>query len=166
MTVLIVHDSIYGNTASIAKAMAQALAQDHTVRLEATSPGHVPDLTGVDLLIMGSPTRGFRPTPAIQEMLEALPQAELSGLRAAAFDTRLDLETVQPAPLCWVLEVGGYAAQTIERRLAARGCAIVGEASGFLVLGKEGPLKDGELARAAAWAKSIVTASTITRGAA
>ncbi|WP_224701126.1 flavodoxin family protein [Devosia aquimaris] len=166
MTVLIVHDSIYGNTASIATAMAQALQHDYTVRLEAVNPGHVPDLTNVDMLIVGSPTRGFRPTHSIQEVLEALPEAALSGLRAAAFDTRLDLETIQPAPLRWVIEVGGYAAQTIERRLTTRGCHIVGEATGFLVLGTEGPLKDGELERAASWARAMVEASTITKGAA
>lgn len=166
MSVLIVHDSIYGNTASIAKAMAEALRPDHDVRLEAVNPGHIPDLAGVELLIVGSPTRGFRPTPAIQEMLEALPDAAMAGLRAAAFDTRLDLDTIHPAPLRWVVEVGGYAGQTIERRLVDRGCTIAGAATGFLVLGTEGPLKAGEQERAAAWAQGLVATQDAIKGAA
>lgn len=166
MSVLIVHDSIYGNTASIAKAMAEALRPDHDVRLEAVNPGHVPDLAGVELLIVGSPTRGFRPTPAIQEMLEALPDAAMAGLRAAAFDTRLDLDTIQPAPLRWVVEVGGYAGHTIERRLLAQGCTLAGAATGFLVLGTEGPLKAGEADRAAAWVKGLIQTQDAIKGAA
>jgi flavodoxin len=166
MVVLIVHDSIYGNTASIAQAMAQALQPEHAVRLEAVNIGHIPDLTGVDLLIIGSPTRGFRPTPAIQDVLEALPDAGMAGLRAAAFDTRLDLDTIQPAPLRWVVEVGGYAGQTIQRRLIERGCVEAGTATGFLVLGTEGPLKDGERERAAAWAKGLILNQNILEGAA
>jgi len=31
------------------------------------------ELTGLELLIVGSPTRGFRPTPAIAEFLKSIP---------------------------------------------------------------------------------------------
>ena len=65
--------------------------------------------------------------------------------RAAAFDTRFD----KPAFLT------GSAAKGIAKRLRQRGFELVAEPESFFVLGTEGPLKDGELERAAAWAVAL-----------
>jgi hypothetical protein len=111
-------------------------------------------LDGIDLLIVGSPTRGFRPTPAIDEFAGGV--ASGHGHRAAVFDTRLDAEEIHPAPLRWVVHAGGYAAQRIAQDLERRDFVIAGEA-GFLVTGTEGPLKAGEPARAAEWARSLLS---------
>jgi len=153
MNVTIVYDSVFGNTTTVAREMASALGPDHQVRLlpVAEAAGLVPD--GIDLLIVGSPTRGFRPTPAIDEFSGGMGSGQ--GHRAAVFDTRLDPEEIHPAPLRWVINAGGYAAQRIAQDLERHGYAIAGSA-GFLVTGTEGPLKDGEVARARDWVRSLL----------
>ncbi len=157
MSILIVYDSIFGNTGQIAKAMAEELSRTHQTRLASVQEARDLDLSDVELLIVGSPTRGFRPTPAIQEFAC---RPDLSG-RAAAFDTRLDLETIEPAPLRWVIGAGGYAAERLHRELSEHGCTMVGDTAGFVVLGQEGPLKDNEIERAASWARGLVDAPTL-----
>lgn len=152
MSILIVYDSIFGNTGQVAKAMAEALTPKHEVRLASVQEARNLDLTGVDLLLVGSPTRGFRPTPEIQEFAA---RSDLPRM-AAAFDTRIALETIEPAPLRWVVQAGGYAAERLRSELSEQGCTILGEPGAFVVTGQEGPLRDGELERAAAWAMDIV----------
>ena len=154
MNVTIVYDSVFGNTATIAKQIAGALEANHQVRLLPVGEAKTLATEGIDLLIVGSPTRGFRPTPAIDEFAGGLVSGD--GHKAAVFDTRLDAEEIHPAPLRWVVQAGGYAAQRIAKDLEQRGYAIAGEA-GFVVTGTEGPLKDGEAARAADWARSLAS---------
>jgi flavodoxin len=153
---LIVYDSMFGNTAAVAKAMGAALeAAGEEVRVLLVGDAKPEDVDGTDLVIMGSPTRGFRPTPAIQEFIGSLGNEKCTGLAAAAFDTRLDLETIHPTPLRWVIEVGGYASSRLQSELAEMGCTSAAESAGFMVLGTEGPLKEGELERAGEWARTV-----------
>jgi flavodoxin len=156
MKVAIVHDSIFGNTASIAGAIADALRAAHDVALLPVGEAGSLDVAGLDLLIVGSPTRGFRPTPAVSEYAEGLDANKLSGKRAAAFDTRIAAEDIHPAPLRWVVEAGGYAADRIAGALAHKGCVSAGTPGGFVVTGTEGPLREGEIERAKAWALGLV----------
>ena len=153
MSILIVYDSIFGNTAQVATAMADGVSGARALSVRDAA---ALELEGVELLVVGSPTRGFRPTPGMQEFIDGLGDDMLAGRRAAAFDTRLDLETVHPAPLRWVMDVGGYAAGTLQRLLADKGCVTVGEPTGFLVGGSEGPLQPGEIERARTWLQGLV----------
>jgi flavodoxin len=153
MNVTIVYDSVFGNTGTIAKAMAEALAPDHQVRLLPVAEAGGIGTDDIDLLVVGSPTRGFRATPAIDAFAGGL--AGGSGRRAAVFDTRLDLEEIHPAPLRWVVQAGGYAAQRIAGDLERHGYSIA-DSTGFLVTGTEGPLKAGEAERARAWVRALV----------
>ena len=151
MAITIVYDSIFGNTAQIARAIETGLvAGGETVRLVPVHEAKSGDL-GSGPLIVGSPTRGFRPTPDIAEFVAGL---DGTGRRAAVFDTRIDLETVQPAPLRWVVEAGGYAAARITTVLREKGFDVRDDA-GFMVGGTEGPLLEGELDRATAWGKAL-----------
>lgn len=153
MNITIVYDSIFGNTGKVAKAIAETLEQTNQVRLVTVQEAKGLDFTGADLLIVGSPTRGFRPTPLMSEFAEGLSRVE--GKAAAVFDTRIDLDTVQPAPLRWVVDAGGYAAQRLATALGHHGYVLRGEPGGFFVGGTEGPLKPGEIERAKAWATSL-----------
>jgi flavodoxin len=156
MKIFIVYDSIFGNTATIAKAIAARLGTDHEVALATVQEARGHDLSGTDLLIVGSPTRGFQPTPGIAEYIAGLsePAATLS---AAVFDTRLDPETINPPPLRWVVEVGGYAASRMASALRHRGYVVRDELGAFLVGGTEGPLNPGELERAGDWAGGLLS---------
>jgi len=155
MKIGIVYDSVFGNTAEIARAIAAELEAAHEVRLVPVAEAGTLDTAGMDLLIVGSPTRGFRPTPATTEFIGGL-AAPAAGRSAAAFDTRLNPEDIHPAPLRWVVQAGGYAADRIATELGEKGYGHKGTPGGFLVTGTEGPLKPGEVERAKAWARSLV----------
>jgi flavodoxin len=152
MKVVIVYDSVFGNTATVAREMAAALEAGNEVRLLSVTEAKRLTVVDVDLLLIGSPTRGFRPTPAIDEF--AISVGPGAGRRAAVFDTRLDAEEIHPAPLRWVVAAGGYAAQRMAQDLERHGFKVDATA-GFLVTGTEGPLKAGEIERAREWALSL-----------
>ena len=105
-------------------------------------------LESLDFLIVGAPTYGGRPTPAMKEFLRNLPGEAVGGVGVAAFDTRISQK--------WV-GIFGYAAGKIARGLQKKGGRLVVNPEGFFVYGTEGPLKEGEPERAAAWAKGILS---------
>lgn len=153
MKTLVIYDSIFGNTQKIAEAAAQALGDGaRCVRVSELQPA---DLDGVQLLVAGSPTRGFRPTPALTQYLAGLPAGKLQGVRAAAFDTRIPMDGSQPGFLRVMVRLFGYAAAPIAKALAQKGALPAAPPEGFIVMGTEGPLKEGELDRAAAWARAL-----------
>lgn len=144
MNALVVYDSVYGNTEKIAQAIREAVS-GQVLRAGQVNPA---DLKGFDLLIIGSPTHGGWYTPEIQSWLKALPALE--GVSVAAFDTRT------------VSKIGallfGFAAPRIAKSLERNGGKLLAPPEGFVVLGIQGPLKEGELERAAAWARQVITA--------
>ena len=153
MAALVVFDSIFGNTRKVAEAVAAEL---DAMAVPVSEAGSI-DWNGVDLLVVGSPTRGFRPTPAISEFCSGLAPEHGKTLLVAAFDTRIALETIHPAPLRWVVDAGGYAADRIAQMLGHQNVRTVGTHAGFIVTGQEGPLAEGELERARAWARGLRT---------
>jgi len=145
MKTLIVYDSVYGNTEKIAKAIGDAITGE--VKILRGGEVNPFELKTSDLLIVGSPTQGGRPTLAIQEFLRIL-EPVIKGISVAAFDTRLSTRLVG---------IFGYAAVRIADSLKRNGGTLIAPPEGFFVKGKEGPLKGGELERAAGWAKEIET---------
>jgi hypothetical protein len=156
MHAIVVYESVWGNTAAVARAIAEGLG-DGT---RACPTDEVPpaDLAAADLIVAGAPVFGFGlPTekmretikpgeagadlshPSLRSWLETLPAGH--G-RAAAFETRI-----------WWSPKG--ATGTIEKHLAGRGYTPIAKAAKFVVRGKEGPLRDGELERAAAWGRQL-----------
>ena len=155
MKALIVYDTFFGNTEKVAQAMGEALGavgEAQVVRVSEVSPEQI---SGVNLLIVGSPTRAFRPTSATVSFLRALPADTLKGIRVAAFDTRTIMDEKVPAILRFMARIFGYAAKPIAARLQKKGGMLVASPEGFFVTGTEGPLAGGELERAAAWAKKM-----------
>ena len=151
MNTLVVYDTQFENT----EAVARAIANSSEGKLVRAGDGGVHALTGVELLMVGAPTQGGRPTPAIQAFLSALPANALDGIAVAAFDTRFDPAS-QGIGLRTLMKVIGYAAPKIAKSLIAKGGRQVAPPEGFIVLDKEGPLRDGEMERAAAWARGVV----------
>ena len=145
MKVLIVYDSVYGNTEKIAKAIGGAIIGEVKVlRVNEVNPS---ELETIGLLVVGSPTQGGRPTPAIRTLLNKVPEASLQGINVAAFDTRMSTKLVA---------VFGYAAGRIAGNLKGKGGTLIAPPEGFFIKGIKGPLKEGELERAAGWAKGIL----------
>ena len=145
MKALIVYDSVYGNTEKIARAVADAITPSGEVKVLQAGEANPPELESTDLLIVGSPTHGGRPTPPVQDFLNKVPK--LQGINVAAFDTRSQAK---------LAKVFGNAAGRIARNLEKKGGTLVASPEGFLVTGTKGPLKEGELERAAGWAKGML----------
>jgi hypothetical protein len=157
MKAVVVYESLWGNTAKVAGAIAEGLGEgaEALSTLEAT-----PEIVAeVDLIVAGSPVFAFKMSsdtmresirrspgprapappdlshPSMASWLESLPAGDAC---AAAFDT----EARGPF---------GKAAPTIARSLQASGFRLIGKPTGFYVSGKYGPLRDGELDRARRW---------------
>jgi flavodoxin len=147
MDVLIVYGSQYGNTQRIAQAMGAALRPEHAVRVMQASVAIDVTAEGVDLLFVGAPTqmRGLR--LLAKPFLDGLAERGFAGTPAAAFDTRIDLGPQ-------LLE-----SDVIARRLQAAGCRLIAKPQSFLVVGLEGPLAQGEEARAGEWAQAVARAA-------
>ncbi|HTP10042.1 MAG TPA: nitric oxide synthase [Anaerolineae bacterium] len=147
MISLVIYDSIFGNTAKVAQTMSAALQTSALPISQVT----LDMLHGLDLLIVGSPTRSFRPTPSISRFLKSLPQDQLAGIQVTAFDTRIWLNTIDSAVFRFLVDKSGYAANTMASMLKKKGGTLAVPPEGFLVTGEQGPLKNGELERAAEW---------------
>ncbi|MGC9468477.1 MAG: flavodoxin family protein [Anaerolineae bacterium] len=157
MRALVVYDSVYGNTQQVAEKMGQALSTYGEVETRSaadTEPGQLADL---DLLIVGSATQRFSPLPAAKKLLREIPDNGLDGVKVAAFDTRISVENTNSAILKFFVSLFGYAAKPIADRLQKKGGKLVVPPEGFIVEGTEGPMREGELERAAAWAERIAT---------
>ena len=144
MKALIIYDSLYGNTEKIAKAIGGAISSE--VKVLPVGQANPAELRSLDLLIVGSPTQGGRATKPMQAFLDKIPGTTLKGIKVTAFDTRYKAKFVK---------IFGFAAGRIADNLKGKGGTLVTSPEGFFVTGKEGPLKEGELERVAAWAKSI-----------
>lgn len=157
MKALVVYDSFFGNTEKIAQTIGEALGSQGEVEVRRVGEVQAEHLAGVDVLVVGSPTRAFRPTPAISNFLAGLPANGLQGVRVAAFDTGISAEDA-PSILRFFIKRFGYAAKPIADKMTRKGGKLAAPPEGFFVKGSEGPLKEGELERAANWAKRILAA--------
>ena len=158
MTSLVVFESFFGNTEVVARAVAEALEAGGEARALRVSELEKHHLDGVQLLVVGSATRAFRPSPGTQAWLKTLPPGKLDGVRVAAFDTRVDVAQVGNRFLTFMVRLFGYAAEPIEKALVGAGGEVAGPAAGFIVEDKEGPLREGETDRARAWARGLLQA--------
>lgn len=168
MRVLVVYESMFGNTREVALAVAEGIGT--RVAVEAIEIEQAPIVLPSDLglLVVGGPTHGHAMTTpnsradsarragdrlvsrgiGIREWLDRLsPTPEPTP--AAAFDTR-----IKGPELIW-----GSAAKGAAKRLRALGFRLATPPRSFLVGGPTGPLfdrlVDGELDRARAWGREL-----------
>jgi flavodoxin len=156
MNAMVVYDSVFGNTEQVAQAMGRALGAPEDAEARRVSEVKAEQLTGLDVLIVGSPTRAFRPTSATKQLLRRIPAGGLKGVKVAAFDTRFAVEDTDSAILTFMVKLFGYAAKPIAARLKRKGGDVALPPEGFIVEGTEGPLREGELERAAEWARRLI----------
>jgi flavodoxin len=141
---LVVYDSKWGNTEKVALAVAAGIGKDS----KAAQVGAVEsDQTKtIELLVIGSPVIGGRPTKPIQEHLKTITQTASTKLKIATFDTRMMMKFAQKF---------GFAAVRMADQLKEQGNTLVSEPMGFIVKGQKGPLAEGELDRATLWGKEL-----------
>ncbi len=155
MKAMVIYDSVFGNTEQVAREIGNSLDFQENVEILRASSAKPDQLTGLELLFVGSPTRGFRPTEGITNFLKRIPADGLNGIKVAAFDTRISINDIKSPILRFLVKVGGYAAKPIADRLQKKGGDLIVPPEGFFVNGTEGPMKEGELERAAEWTKQI-----------
>jgi len=168
MRVVIVYESMFGNTHLIADAIAKGLAPGNVITVVPVAEAGSELLDRADLVLAGGPThiRGMsraRSRAAAVEMahkedshLTLDASAEGPGLRdwlamlgrldiqGAAFDTRAS----GPAVLT------GRASKTIARLLERHGIALLAPAESFLVT-KDNQVRPGEQDRAEQWGRKL-----------
>ena len=145
MKAVVLYDSAYGNTRHIAEAIARSLEGTGAEAVQVPE-FRSKDLQPGDLLVVGSPINGWRPTPIISAALDAFGPGQLRGVKAAAFDTRVRLF------------VHGDAAKKLIEELRKHGAEIISAPQPFYVKGTEGPLLPGELEKAEFWGRSLLHA--------
>ena len=163
MKALVVYESWFGNTRLLAEAIAAALPGEAAAVSVDDPP---PPLGDLDLLVVGAPTHvhGLSSAMSRRSAIEQGSEAEGPGIgvrgwlrqlpegrhpRAAAFDTRIEKPVI----------LVGSAARGIAKRFRRHGLELAVEPESFSVLDTEGPLKEGELERAAEWARALAARS-------
>jgi hypothetical protein len=167
MKAIVVYESLWGNTAAIARAIAEGLGD---ARALSTAEASHAAIAGADLIVAGAPVHSMSlPTdqsrelartgnmgpggappdlshPKMRSWLEALPPGQAG---AAAFDTRVN---------AWY---GRGAASKILQGLQRAGYRPAAKACGFFVSGHrlkpttDGTLCDGEIERARQWGMAL-----------
>jgi flavodoxin len=147
MNTLIVFFSKFGHTQRIAETMAQSLgAANGSPRLISADQLDAADLADANLVVMGSPTHNMNLPKPVRPVLESLPRHCMKDKQFAAFDTSYKMN--------WLL-ARFTAAPRLSRQLRKLGGRQVVRPETFFVEAREGPLFEGELERAAAWAAAL-----------
>lgn len=167
MRALVVYESMFGNTQTIAEAIADGVRKHCVVEIVEVSDAPLYIGGDFDLVIAGGPTHMFgmsRPasrSDAAQQagrplvsrgggIREWLDEVSLEGIAAAAtFDTRM----AEPR---W-LHLVGSAAGKIEKHMRRLGFIVVARGEHFHVSGIQGPLVTGEIQRAREWGYMVAT---------
>jgi hypothetical protein len=160
---VVVYESLWGNTAEIARAIAEGIGPD--ARAVPTSKA-APELpAGVDLLVTGAPLLGFSlATEDMRASIASNPGNAPSRPDLTQPSMRAWLERLQPGSCgCATFETRiwwspGSAAKTMMTALEAKGLQRAAEPNKFIVTGKYGPLKAGEVDRARAWGARLAGA--------
>jgi flavorubredoxin len=129
---LVIYDSKFGNTAKVANALVQGLAAQG---IEAESANVVlvaiDRLSEYDALLIGGPTHRQKTSELMGMFLDRLDRAHVSGKVGFAFDTKAEDR------------FAGSAGRRIERKLKKLGMKVVMPCASAIVVGREGPLKEG-----------------------
>jgi hypothetical protein len=176
MRAVVVYESMYGNTHLVAAAIGEGLTIGEglggaeAVVVLPVGRADPSTLAGADLVVVGGPTHahGLSHDSTRQAAVDAVgpdntelsldPDAEHgdlrtwlagiegSGMKTAAFDTRVDIAAT----------LSGRASKGISRRLRHRGFDEVVEPESFLVT-KQTQLEPGEVDRAREWGRTLAT---------
>ena len=163
MKAVVVYESLWGNTATVARAIAEGIGPD--ARALSTAEADSSACDGAQLIVAGAPLLGFSlPTEAMRESIRTNPAGSPTppDLSAPAMRTWLDALPAG-AGSCAGFETRiwwspGSSAKAICGELEGKGYRRIAAPEKFVVTGKYGPLKAGELDRARAWGASLATA--------
>jgi flavodoxin len=145
---LVIYDSVYGNTERIARAIGSVLgerADVHLAKVGQDGPDHS-QWNEFELVVMGGPIHRVNLSATMKALLKEIPKRALRGASVAVFETCYR----DPA---WQR---GAAARKMGRKARKFGGRLAVPAESFFVVGREGPLEEGEEERAKQWARAIL----------
>lgn len=87
MKSLIIYDSNFDNTKLIAEAIAIAFGTSATP----VNNLNTNSINNIELLIVGSPINAWSPSTNMKTWINSLQKNQLSGKKAAEFDTRMNI---------------------------------------------------------------------------
>ena len=170
MHALVIYESMFGNTADVARAVADGLRAEHlTVDVVDVRDAPRADQVAADLIVVGAPTHAFslsRPSTRADAVRQGAP----TGVAATGLREWIDAVTVQPASdrrlaaafdtrVTKVRRLPKAASTRAARLLSRHGYEIVGRPTPFLVEDLRGPLVAGEVDRARTWGRVIALAA-------
>ena len=106
----------------------------------------------MEVIIVGSPTRAFRPTEAITGFLKRI---EAKKYKWIAFDTGVNPQLVKSRILTVMVKLFGYASRNMAKLITKAGGRMLAEPETFFVTGSEGPLVKGEIDRFQKWLAKV-----------
>lgn len=143
MKVLVVYDSVFGNTKKVAQGIGEAfVTKDHKADCKSVNDLKNYDYTNIEMIIIGSPTRAFKPTKAVVDFIKGIDKEIANKVKFGIFDTRMDVVKVDNKVLTFMVKFFGYADSTMMKLVKKRGGKIVCQPKGFIVEDSEGPLSE------------------------
>lgn len=146
---MVVYDTSYGNTKTIAETIAETL-KESGVEVDLFSVKDVKKLSAKDyhFLVLGSPTRFGTMSFAIRGFLGKVKSEEWMNKSFTAFDTE-NPENIEKKE--------GSAAEKIAAKLRDKKMNHLLPVLKAVVLGAKGPLKEGEVKRTKEYARKLAT---------
>jgi len=162
MKAIVVYESLWGNTAAVARAIAEGIGPE--ARALSTAEATAAEIAGADLIVAGAPVHAFSlpseqsrknagggngKTPA-PDLSHPAMRSWLAGLApgkglSAAFETAFKWSP-------------SGATSAIGRGLQRAGYRSISKARRFIVTGGSGPLRAGEAEKARAWGAELALA--------
>lgn len=158
MRAVVVYESLWGNTAAVAREIAAGIGQG--AEALSTSDATADIIASAELIVAGGPVFAFRlSTDTMREGMRTQPGAPPPNLSAPSMRTWL-AELPRGTARCAAFDTRvrgpfGKGSPTIAKELQAKGYKLVAAPQGFHVQGKFGPLRDGELERARRWGDEL-----------
>jgi flavodoxin len=150
MNALLVYESQFGNTAKVARAIADTLKKHTPVQLVSVNDAQ-PKLENINFVILGCPTKKQGLSPQMNAFIDKMP--DLNGIWAITFDTR------HKGPKL----LSGSAAPMIAKQLRQKGATLLAEPESFFCVERDGFLYEGELNRAVQWTNQLVAELKVLR---
>lgn len=140
--ILIIYDSVFGNTEKVALALSDALiAAGHQAMALKVGKVKPEEIKKANLIVIGSPTHAFRVT----EPMEAFLKENLTLFtdhKVALFDTRATLSLIKSRIFHMMAKRFGYASDYLAKKMKQARAKQVTPPMPFTVLSGRGPLAD------------------------
>jgi flavorubredoxin len=129
---LVIYDTKFGNTEKVANALVQGLAAQGIIAESVNVDRVAIDrLSEYDALLIGGPTHRQKMSEPMAMFLDKLNKSLVKGKAGFSFDTKVEHR------------FAGSAGKRIERTLKKLGMKVVRPHASAIVVGREGPLKEG-----------------------